>query len=145
MHVLVGPDVGHGELRLGAGTSPGCSWLSALSDRASARVSCGTLRPLSAANGSSPSRRSAAAQETSGRRVRDSERLGINPGGSELGDPAGQEAPLRIGARELERALVGHTRVLPAAQAPQQLAPGGVQVLVIIEVELVDDLQRTLG
>ncbi len=108
-------------------------------------MSCGTLRPLSAANGSSPSRRSAAAQETSGRRVRDSERLGINPGGSELGDPAGQEAPLRIGARELERALVGHTRVLPAAQAPQQLAPGGVQVLVIIEVELVDDLQRTLG
>ena len=57
----------------------------------------------------------------------------------ELGEPPFEEAPLGVGVRELERAVVGDPRLVAPIEAAQQLGAGRVQVVVAVELEPVDD------
>ena len=59
---------------------------------------------------------------------------------SEVFDAPFEEAPLRLVARELERAPVGDASFFCSPQAAQQVGAGRVQVLVVIQRERIDDL-----
>jgi hypothetical protein len=52
-----------------------------------------------------------------------------------------EEAPLRLVACEVERALVGGACFAGAAEAAEELCAGGMQVLVAVERKTVDDRQ----
>src|SRR5262249_60458829 len=56
-----------------------------------------------------------------------------------FGDATAQEALLRLGGRERERALVGAAGLVAPAQPPEEVGARGVEVLVAVEVEDVDE------
>src|SRR5215212_8534143 len=63
----------------------------------------------------------------------------------QLGDPPLEEAPLALRVCERERALERFARLTGPAEPAQQLPARRVQVLVVGELELLDDLERTFG
>src|SRR6266498_3196258 len=65
--------------------------------------------------------------------------------GSELFEAPGQEPPLGARGGQVERAAVRGSGLVVAAQTPQQLAAGRVEVEVAVEVEAVDGVQRRGG
>src|SRR5258708_20174699 len=72
--------------------------------------------------------------------------VGASPDGTS--EPRGatlQEAPLRIGADELERSPIGTTGLLGAAQPAQQVGAGGMEIVVAVEIEPLDRAQPRLG
>ena len=69
------------------------------------------------------------------------------PGGhpaSELCEPPLEEAALRLRGRELDCPPIGGARLAGASKAAEELGAGGVQVLVVVEREAVDDPERRL-
>jgi hypothetical protein len=62
-------------------------------------------------------------------------------GARDLGQPGGEEAPFRLGLREVERPAVGVASLGVAAGAALQLGLGGVEVPVVVEVKAVEDGQ----
>src|SRR5215831_14613316 len=80
--------------------------------------------------------------------VRGTARLGRGGGvgaSRELFEPPGQEPPLGGRGGQLERPLVRRPGLVVAAETPQQLAAGGVEVQVAAQVEAVDGAQRRGG
>ena len=63
---------------------------------------------------------------------------------AELGEPPLQQPPLGVVVDELQRPPVGVAGIVLPAQAAQQLAAGGVEVAVVVELQPVDDRQRRL-
>ena len=61
--------------------------------------------------------------------------------GSELVEPAGQGPPLGGGGGQLQRPAVRRPGLGVAAETPEQLAAGGVEVEVAVQVEAVDGAQ----
>src|SRR5262249_45390384 len=64
---------------------------------------------------------------------------------ADLIDAPPQEAPLRLGAGELERTLEGGAGLIGTAEPAQQLGTRGVEVPVTVEVEAVDEGEAGLG
>src|SRR3954451_4359910 len=54
-------------------------------------------------------------------------------------DAPAQEAPLGLLGRQRERALISVGGLGFAAEPPEELAAGGVEIVVIVELQLVDD------
>jgi acyl-CoA synthetase (AMP-forming)/AMP-acid ligase II len=79
-----------------------------------------------------PHRAPPAGARTGGGRAR------LIPGELELAEPLREEASLGVRGDELERPLVGGAGVLDTTEPAQQLGPRGVEVVVAIEVEAVD-------
>src|ERR671931_460713 len=66
----------------------------------------------------------------------------------ELGDAPPEEAPLGFGVGEPERALERCASLVGAAEPAQEVGAGGVEVLVAVQVEPVDEREpgsRSLG
>jgi hypothetical protein len=63
----------------------------------------------------------------------------------QLGQLLREEAPLRVGCDELEGALVGAAGVFAVTLAPEQLRTGGVEVVVLVAVEALDDREPVTG
>ena len=56
----------------------------------------------------------------------------------QLGEPADEEATLRLGTGEVERALVGGASLRCAVEPAQELRPGRVEIGVNIEIEALE-------
>ena len=52
-----------------------------------------------------------------------------------------EEPALVLGVGEVERPPVRDARFIVALESPQELRPGGVEVVIVVEVELVDELE----
>ena len=63
---------------------------------------------------------------------------------AELGEPPLQQPPLGVVVDELQGPAVGVAGIVLPAQAAKQLAAGGVEVAVVVELQPVDDRQRRL-
>ena len=63
----------------------------------------------------------------------------------ELGEPALEQAPLRVIADQRQRPQIGVARLVGAAQTAQQLTLGRMQVVIVVELEAIDDLEAGLG
>ena len=53
-----------------------------------------------------------------------------------------EEPALRGGMDEFERAFVGGARIVESAEAAQRLRSGGVQVVVVVELEAIGEGER---
>jgi hypothetical protein len=51
----------------------------------------------------------------------------------EFGDPSFEEPPLRIRSRQVTRALVGESRLVPPIQSTEQIGPGGMCQMMVVE------------
>jgi hypothetical protein len=60
-------------------------------------------------------------------------------GCAELRQPTFEEAPLGVVVDQPQRSAIRVARLVRSPEAPQQLAPGRVQIPVVVEVQAVDD------